>query len=68
MKVLKYAIPAAVLMLGLNLRPSQATVDIGKKEKKACTVCHVSMKSKDLNDVGKCYKEKQSLTGCVAKK
>ena len=68
MKILKYMIPLAVLMIGLGLKPSNATIDIGKKEKKACTACHVTMKSKDLNDVGKCYKEKKSLAACSANK
>jgi len=32
---------------------SFATPEITKKEKKPCTTCHVTAKSKDLNNVGK---------------
>lgn len=41
-----------------------ATVEVGKKEGKPCTHCHTKAGSKDLNDTGKCYKEKGSLGGC----
>jgi hypothetical protein len=70
MKRLKFGIPAAILAMGLsfNLTTSYAKPEYTKKEKKACTVCHTTAKSKDLNDVGKCYKEKNSLQGCEAKK
>lgn len=40
-------------------------VEYTKKEKKACTACHVSAKSKDLNDTGKCYHEKKDLKACA---
>jgi hypothetical protein len=40
-----------------------------KKEKKACTYCHVAQGKKELNEVGKCYGEhNHSLEGCEAKK
>lgn len=42
---------------------SFATPAMSKKEKKPCTTCHVTAKSKDLNDVGKHYKEKKTLDG-----
>ena len=54
--------------LALAALPSFGTIDFSKKEHKACTYCHVKMGSKDLNDVGKCYKKnKNSLAGCEAK-
>ena len=41
--------------------------EYAKKEGKTCTYCHVKMGSKELNDKGKCYKEKNhSLEGCPA--
>jgi|YelNatPaOPRAMG01_1025707.scaffolds.fasta_scaffold23184_3 predicted nucleic acid-binding Zn-ribbon protein len=43
---------------------SFGTVEIAKKEKTACTTCHVKMGSKELNDVGKCYQKKKSLKAC----
>jgi hypothetical protein len=71
----KLGIGLTVLMFvaGLALTPvnSQATIDIAKKEKKACTVCHVKAGSKELNDVGKCYakneKKDNALEGCEKK-
>jgi hypothetical protein len=68
MKALK--VMTAFLIGGLTLT---ATLMFGKaeytkKEKKACTFCHVKAGSKDLNDVGKCYaKNKHSLEGCESK-
>ena len=37
---------------------------IAKKEKASCTTCHVTMGSKELNDVGKCYAKKKDLKAC----
>lgn len=70
MKRLKYVLPGSVLLAGLaiNLTPVQAKPEFTKKEKKGCTTCHVSSKSKDLNKTGECYKEKHSLDGCELKK
>jgi len=43
--------------------------DYTKKEKKACTVCHLPNGKKELNDTGKCYAEHHhSMEGCQAKK
>jgi hypothetical protein len=70
MKSAKLSLSAALLATGfvLTALPAFATVDFAKKEKKACTYCHVKMGSKDLNDVGKCYqKNKNSLKGCEEK-
>lgn len=57
---------AAVMMLAGGA--ALASVAIQKKEKKPCITCHVKMGSKDLNDVGKYYKEKKTLEGAPAKK
>jgi len=59
----------AGLMLAAFLATSAvsfATPEFTKKEKKPCTTCHVTAKSKDLNNVGKYYKEKKTLEGAPA--
>jgi hypothetical protein len=65
MRFLKYVLPAAVFVAGLVFTTTTgfATVEISKKEKKGCTVCHVKMGAKELNDAGKYYKEKKTLDG-----
>ncbi|MCC6292422.1 MAG: hypothetical protein IT164_07245 [Bryobacterales bacterium] len=55
-----------LLLFGLSVS-SFATVEYAKKEKQKCTACHVKMGKKDLNDVGKCYQEKKSMSSCAAK-
>jgi hypothetical protein len=67
MKAIPVILSGAVLVLGLVL---SSTVSFGKpeytkKEKKGCVTCHVSAKSKDLNDTGKCYGEKKDLAACT---
>jgi hypothetical protein len=65
MSHLKITLPAAILLGGF-LVCSTATYgkpEYTKKEKKACTFCHVSATSKDLNDAGKYYQEHKSLDG-----
>ena len=62
MKHLKVLIPIAGLLLNITL--ALAKPDYTKKEKRGCTTCHVSMKSKELNQTGKCYAEKKKLEGC----
>jgi hypothetical protein len=56
---MKFAIPGLVLLLGVlvNSTISSAKPEYSKKEKKGCTFCHVSAKSKDLNDTGQYYKD-----------
>jgi len=65
----KLPLIASSLVLGVVFFIS-ATTSFGKpeytkKEKKACTACHVSAKSKDLNDTGKCYHEKKDMKACA---
>ena len=55
---------AFFLASGLSFGKQEYT----KKEKKPCTTCHVSAKSKELNDVGKYYGEKKTLEGAPAPK
>ncbi len=68
-KVVRLVFPAAafaaVLMLGGGA--AYATKEMSKKEKKPCTTCHVKAGSKDLNNVGKFYKEKKTLEGAPTK-
>ena len=63
---MKFILPGVVLLLGLVACStlSYAKPEYTKKEKKACTFCHVSAKSKELNEAGKYYKEhNHSLEG-----
>ena len=50
--------------LSLSTLSSFGNMKIAKKEKAACTTCHVKMGQKDLNDVGKCYAKKKNLKAC----
>ena len=65
----KLPLIASSLVLGVVFLISATTSfvepEYTKKEKKACTACHVSAKSKDLNDMGKCYHEKKDLKACA---
>jgi len=57
-KVLKSAIPAAVLTAGLlwaSLTPSYAKPEYATKEGQSCAYCHVTAGKPDLNDGGKYY-------------
>jgi hypothetical protein len=40
---------------------AEAKPEYSKKEKATCVTCHVSAKSKELNDTGKYYKEHKAL-------
>ena len=70
MKLFKFIAPCAVLGIGFIAATAQsyATPAIAKKEGNAkCTVCHVAMGKKDLNDTGKCYKDSKNLASCTKK-
>ena len=57
-KILKSAIPAAVLATGVlwtNVIPSYAKPEYATKEAKACVFCHVTEGQADLNNAGKYY-------------
>ncbi|MCC6859234.1 MAG: hypothetical protein IT158_11770 [Bryobacterales bacterium] len=64
---MKFALPATILAAGLlATTASYAKPEYTKKEKKGCVFCHVSAKSKELNDAGKYYQEKKTLEGYKA--
>jgi hypothetical protein len=70
LKAVKFVLPCCVLAAGMAVTSMQsfATPAIAKKEGgQKCTVCHVTMGKKDLNDVGKCYKESKNLASCTKK-
>lgn len=62
-KVGVFSITLAVAVV-LSSLSSFGTMQIAKKEKAACTTCHVKLGSKELNSVGKCYQKKKSLKAC----
>lgn len=68
-KTLKVGLLVVALAGGLGLASisSFGTMEIAKKEKAACTTCHVKLGSKELNAVGKCYAKAKSLKKCEAK-
>lgn len=60
-KLLFVFVFALIVVASLSL----AKPEYSKKEGKQCAFCHVKAGSKDLNDVGKCYKENNlSLAKC----
>ena len=64
---MKIAATCAILVAGLIAASmsSFAKPEYSKKEGGAkCVVCHTAMGKKDLNDVGKCYKDKKDLKAC----
>lgn len=60
-------IVALTIGIGLSSMSTFGNIEIAKKEKAACTVCHVKMGSKDLNAVGQCYAKSKNLKKCEAK-
>jgi cytochrome c2 len=65
MRVLKLAVPAAMVLAGLAVTtlPTKATPAYAKATGKPCTTCHVKVgamadmkKDPNLNAVGKCFK------------
>ena len=68
---MKYAMNfllVAVLFFGAVVPSANASMETAKKEKKACTTCHIKMGKPELNDVGKYYKEHKTLEGYKKKK
>jgi hypothetical protein len=70
--MLKYLVPAAVLMAGAAMFSvtSYAKPEYVKTTKKACAYCHVDAKKtpKDLTPAGEFYKKNKTLDGYVEKK
>jgi len=63
---MKIAIPALVLALGILVYSNVALAkpEYTKKEKKGCAYCHVTAKTKELNEAGQYYKDHEySLKG-----
>ena len=58
---------ALAIGIGLSSISSFGTIEIAKKEKSACTTCHVKVGSKELNAVGECYKKSKNLKKCEVK-
>ena len=57
-RVIKSAIPAAILLAGMfwaSATPTYATLAYGKTEGKKCVFCHVASGKAELNDAGKYY-------------
>ncbi len=67
MKALRLLLPLSTLLAVFVATSAYATVEMAKKEKKACTVCHEKGKATKeaqlLNAVGKYYKDKKTLEG-----
>ena len=74
MRLFKFVLPALILVGGLSFTSvnSFGNQTIFKATKKPCATCHTAKPpakdGKDLNAVGKCYKEKKTLDGCAEKK
>lgn len=70
MKAFRLLIPVLTLAAAFLATSgiSYATKEMSKKEKKPCVTCHPKGKMKELNDVGKYYKEKGTLEGAPATK
>ncbi len=63
-KLMVAAMVAAFVGMVLSSPPAMSKPEFAKKEGKPCTNCHVKAGKPDLNDIGKCYKEKKSLDDC----
>jgi len=66
----KFAVLAVAVCMSLAFATTVfATAELGKKESKPCSACHVKPVKGDenLNAVGKCYKEKKDLAACEKK-
>ncbi len=65
LKFMKFGIPSAVFALGILtcVTPTHASPKIVKETGiKNCKTCHTQ--GKELNDAGKCYKDKKDLGAC----
>lgn len=56
---------AVLIFLGVVVAGTsmQSTIEMARKEKKACTVCHVKVGSAELNAAGRYYAEHGTLVG-----
>lgn len=65
-RLLQIAIPAMILAFGATVMTTSVygSAKIAKETGAKCLACHTKAASKDLNDAGKCYKEKKDLKTC----
>lgn len=70
MSLLRPILPVAVLAAGalLPFRAAYGNIKYNKLEKRPCITCHTDVKGKTLNAVGKCYKDKLTMSGCEPKR
>ena len=73
MSLLKYVVPAVVLVAGIAVTStsSYAKPEYVKATKKACAYCHVGdakVKPPKLTEAGEYYKKNNSLDGYAEKK
>jgi hypothetical protein len=73
MSILKYVVPAVVLVAGIAFTSSSsyAKPEYVKTSKKACAYCHVGdakVKPAVLTPAGEFYKKNKTLDGYVEKK
>lgn len=61
-------ISACLLFAAFAVALVEGKPEYAKKEGTGCVTCHVKNGSKELNDVGACYKEKKSLKDCTSQK
>jgi hypothetical protein len=65
MTKLKFVLPVSVFLAGLAFNGTAVgKVEYTKTEKTPCVTCHVTAKSKELNDVGKCYEKSKDVAAC----
>jgi hypothetical protein len=71
MKALRLILPVAAVLATFLATNAFGTVEMSKKEKKPCTICHEKGKATKenplLNEVGKYYKDKKTLEGAPKK-
>ena len=69
MSRMRHILPAVILVCGLVAAGSATfgNVKYQKLERKPCVTCHTTIQGKELNSVGKCYKDKLTLNGCAPK-
>jgi hypothetical protein len=61
------AIAVAVSLAWVFAGPVSANPKFAKDTGKPCATCHITTGKPDLNDVGKCFKEKKDLAACAKK-
>lgn len=61
------AVTAVLCMAWVFAGPVNANPKIAKDTGKPCATCHTATGKPDLNDLGKCFKEKKDLAACAKK-